>query len=85
MLVEYRKPQFIYPKGKIRFLELDDVIEKVQLKSGSMLVLIGINALCWDSKNMQAGVKVSHQITSPIYVTTFVVRFNIFCSSCHFA
>lgn len=57
MLVEYRKPQFIYPKGKIRFLELDDVIEKVQLKSGSMLVLIGINALCWDSKNMQAGVK----------------------------
>lgn len=57
MLVEYRKPQFIYPKGKIRFLELDDVIEKVQLKSGSMLVLIGINALCWDSKNMQAGIK----------------------------
>ena len=38
----YPTPRLIYPMGKLRILDMEDLIEKVELKSGCTLVLMGL-------------------------------------------
>jgi len=45
----YPTPRFAYPMGKMRILNMDDTIEKVQLKANSTLVLMGLQSFTWDS------------------------------------
>ena len=71
---DFSQPKFIYPQGKIRILELEDVIEKVQLKSGCTLVLMGVGAFCWDSNNKTSGVEVSHLLLCKNNKALFVFR-----------
>lgn len=42
-MLKYPTPRLIYPMGKIRSLDFDQVIEQVQLKSNCTLVLMGLN------------------------------------------
>ena len=38
----YSMPRLVYPVGKIRLLNMEDPIEKVELRSNCTLVLMGL-------------------------------------------
>lgn len=55
----YSQPRLVYPVGKIRILNLEDSIEKVELKANCTLVLMGLTSFVWDPNRMDRCLKVS--------------------------
>ena len=56
---QYPAPRLVYPMGKLRILNLDDTVEKQQLKSNCTLVLMGLQSFCWDQTRCDPSIKVS--------------------------
>ena len=44
--------------GKLRILDMNDTIEKVELKSNCTLVLMGLQSFCWDAAKCDGSLKV---------------------------
>lgn len=54
----YTEPRLVYPMGRIRILQMEDTIEKVELKSNCTLVLMGReHAFAWDPKKCDKAIK----------------------------
>ena len=55
---QYPSPRLIYPMGKLRILDMNDTIEKTELKSNCTLVLMGLQSFCWDASKCDGSLKV---------------------------
>lgn len=53
----------IYPIGKLRILDMNDPIEKVELKSNCTLVLMGLQSFCWDAAKCDGSLKLENKAT----------------------
>ena len=54
----YPEPRLVYPKGRIRMLNMQDKIEAAELYSNCTLVLYGISSFCWDVSHCDRALKV---------------------------